>query len=305
MADKDQVFPLAPAGNRPRSDEESATSQSNELRRKKKIKIVAYIAAFAVFQTIIILVFALTVMRIKTPDVKLRSVVVENLNIINGTSPSFSMTLIGQLTVKNKNFGHYKFDSSIATVSYWGMTVGEALIDKGRTKARNTRRMNITMEVTSERLSDDSNLSSDINSGMLMLSSHAKISGKVQLMKIMKKRKTNEMNCTMTSEPTFHRRSKFQRTSSVAAHTPEIATVYRRGVVEDPINFQENSISDHPRHLRPNPVVVTVWSEERPAAPTSSPITFSLRLHVFISPEAGHLLQQNSTIEHLSRPDRI
>ncbi|KAF8369382.1 hypothetical protein HHK36_032348 [Tetracentron sinense] len=176
--------------------DEEAGLQFKELRRKKRIKCYAYIAAFAVFQTIIILVFALTVMRIKTPDVKLRSVTVEGLQVDN-TTPSFSMTLIAEVTVKNKNFGHYKFDNTTATISYGGITVGEAVIAKGRAKARNTRKMNITMAVTSSQLSGNSNLGSEINSGMVTLSSYAKLSGKVQLMKMMKKRKTAEMNCTM------------------------------------------------------------------------------------------------------------
>ncbi|KAF8380154.1 hypothetical protein HHK36_027637 [Tetracentron sinense] len=199
MAERDQqVYPLAQANGHAKSDVESATVQSAELRRKKKIKCFAYIAAFAVFQTIIILVFALTVMRIKTPDVKLGTVTVETINVGTAASPSFSMRLIAQVTVKNKNFGHYKFDESTATFSYGGMKVGEALIPKGRAKARKTRRMTIAVDVNSNGLSGNSGLSSEISRGMLTLSSHTKLSGKVTVMKVMKKRKTAEMNCTMT-----------------------------------------------------------------------------------------------------------
>ncbi|KAF8379615.1 hypothetical protein HHK36_029056 [Tetracentron sinense] len=197
--EKDQVYPLAPSSKRPRSDEESATmAQSKELRRKRNIECYAHIAVGVVLLTIIILVFALTVMRIKTPDVKLRSVTVENLNVGTTASPSFNMTLIAEVSVKNKNFGHFKFENSTATVSYRGMTVGEAYIAKGRAKARKTRRMNVTIDVNSDRLTGVSNLSSDINSGILTLRSQAKLSGKVHLMEMIKKRKTAEMSCTMT-----------------------------------------------------------------------------------------------------------
>ena len=69
MAEKtnQQAYPMAPATKQPRSDEESATLTSEELRRRKRIKLAIYIAAFAVFQTIVILVFVLIVMRVKTP----------------------------------------------------------------------------------------------------------------------------------------------------------------------------------------------------------------------------------------------
>ncbi|KAF8376758.1 hypothetical protein HHK36_031568 [Tetracentron sinense] len=199
MAEKDQQgYPLAPANGHARSDLESSTLQSKELRRKKKIKCLVYIAAFAVFQTIIILVFALTVMRIKTPDVKLGTLTIQNFNVGTAGSPSFSMRLIAEVTVKNKNFGHYKYEESTATFSYGGRTVGQTLIPNGRAKARKTRRMSIVVDVNSAgQLSGNSNLSNEISTGMLTLSSHTKLSGKVTLLKVMKKRKTAEMNCTM------------------------------------------------------------------------------------------------------------
>jgi hypothetical protein len=69
----------------PTSDEElSGTFQSEELRRKKSIKLAMYIAAFVVFQTIVITVFALTVMRVKTPKVRLSTITVYNLNTVWG-----------------------------------------------------------------------------------------------------------------------------------------------------------------------------------------------------------------------------
>nr|DAD43220.1 TPA_asm: hypothetical protein HUJ06_001450 [Nelumbo nucifera] len=207
MAEKDQVHPLAPASQRARSDEESTrnTLQAKEFRRKRNVKCFAYIAAFVVFQTIIILVFALTVLKIKTPSVKLSSVTVDNLSLNPNTtastvSPSFSMTVVAQVAVKNKNFGHFKFDNSTAIISYRGVAVGEALIPRARAKARKTRRMDVTMEVTSQRMSDDAlgleNLRTDIDSGFLSFTSYAKLSGKVHLIKIMKKRKTAEMKCS-------------------------------------------------------------------------------------------------------------
>ncbi|XP_010261403.1 PREDICTED: late embryogenesis abundant protein At1g64065 [Nelumbo nucifera] len=197
MAEKDQTNPLAPAVGPAKSDEESASLRSKEeLRHKRNIKCFVYILAFAVFQTIIILVFALTVLKIKTPSVRMTSVTVENLSFSNNAS--FTMKLIGEVAVKNKNFGHFKFDNSTVTVSYQGTTVGQALVPKARAKARKTTRMNVTMEVNSEQLSGNSNLRNDIDSGTLILDSYAKLSGKVHLMKVMKKRKTAEMNCTIT-----------------------------------------------------------------------------------------------------------
>ncbi|GLT69289.1 hypothetical protein SLA2020_414490 [Shorea laevis] len=116
MAEKTQkVHPLAPANGYARSDEEAASIQAKELKRKKRIKWAVYIAAFAVFQTIIILVFALTFMRIRNPKVRFGTIDIQSFETTAPTeasSASFDMRFIARVTVKNTNFGHYKFDNS-------------------------------------------------------------------------------------------------------------------------------------------------------------------------------------------------
>ncbi|KAF5478178.1 hypothetical protein F2P56_004761 [Juglans regia] len=176
--------------------------ESEKFKSRQNRKCFAYIIAGVVFQTIIILVFALTVMRIKTPSARLRSVTVDNLNYSASGSPFFSMTLNAEIAVKNKNFGHFKFDHSTANVSYNGnAVVGYGDIIKGRAKARKTKKMTVTIDVTSINTGvsvDTAKLSNELNSGNVTLTSLARLRGKVTLMKVMKKKKTAEMNCTMT-----------------------------------------------------------------------------------------------------------
>ncbi|CAI9771779.1 unnamed protein product [Fraxinus pennsylvanica] len=162
---------------------------------RSKRKCFTCIAAFIVFQTAIILVFALTVMKIRSPKVRFNAMVVESFNSNNATSPSINMQLLTQITVKNTNFGHFKYDNSTLSILYNGMPVGEAVIPRGRTKARKTQKFNISVAVSTDRLSGDTNLGNDMNSGILRLSSRAKLSGKVHLMKVIKKKKSGEMNC--------------------------------------------------------------------------------------------------------------
>ncbi|KAK9292497.1 hypothetical protein L1049_020470 [Liquidambar formosana] len=169
------------------------TDDKNSARRKRNIKCLVYIVAGVILQTIIILVFVLTVMKIRNPKVRFGGVTVESLSS-NSSSPSFSMKLNAQVTVKNTNFGHFKFDNSTATISYKGTPVGSATIMKARARARSTKKLNITVEVTSSKVPSSS---SDLDSGILSLSSHAKLSGKIILFKVIKKKKSADMNCTM------------------------------------------------------------------------------------------------------------
>lgn len=164
---------------------------------KRNTKCLAYIAAFIVFQTIIILVFALTVMRVKSPKVRFGDVVVKSSTPSSTNSSSFDMTLVAEVAIKNTNFGHFKYDSSSITILYGDTPVGSAVIPKGRAKARKTQKFNLSIEVTSASLSGNANLSNDIGSGVLLLSSQAKLSGKVHLMKVIKRKKSGQMSCTM------------------------------------------------------------------------------------------------------------
>ncbi|XP_062119577.1 late embryogenesis abundant protein At1g64065-like [Humulus lupulus] len=160
-------------------------------------KCLAYVAAFIIFQGIVIAVFALTVMKVKSPKARFGTITAENFSSGNSNGPSFGMDLKAQFAVKNTNFGHFKYENSTVTVLYQGMPVGEAFIPRARARARSTRRFDITIPISSSRLTNTANLGNDINSGVLTLTSQAKLSGKVHLMKVIKKKKSGEMSCIM------------------------------------------------------------------------------------------------------------
>ncbi|GMN44505.1 hypothetical protein TIFTF001_013701 [Ficus carica] len=133
----------------------------------------------------------------RTPKVRLRSVSVENLNVISSSnSPSFSLKLNARLTVKNTNFGPYKFDNSKVIVSYRGTQVGEATIFKSRAKLQSTKKFNVTVSLNSNEVSSNSQLGSDVNSKNLTFNARAKLNGKVHVLGVFKKKNSAEMDCT-------------------------------------------------------------------------------------------------------------
>lgn len=179
-----------------KSDVESATLQSEELRRKKKMKYLTYGVAFVVFQTIVIVVFSLTVMKVKSPKFRVRSGTLENLTVGTANSPTFSMRFIGQLGVKNTNFGPFKYDNTTITFAYRGTPVGELTIRKSKANLLSTKKIDVSTQLSFSSSSNEE-WSNDINSGVLPLTSSSKLKGKVTLMFIMKKKKSTNMNCTM------------------------------------------------------------------------------------------------------------
>ncbi|GMN31873.1 hypothetical protein TIFTF001_003431 [Ficus carica] len=196
-----QEYHFAPANRHHRSDAESNTLYSNELKRKKRIKLAIYIAAFAVFQGIVITIFALTVMRVKSPKLRLgNNIRFQNLTTGTEQSPSFDMSFAAQVRVKNPNFGPYKFHDTTATFAYDGVTVGEVLILKSKAGLKSTKKIDVAVNLSSSALqsSSTSKLGNELSGGALTLTSTAKMSGKVELMLMMKKKKSAEMNCIIT-----------------------------------------------------------------------------------------------------------
>ncbi|XP_050251005.1 late embryogenesis abundant protein At1g64065-like [Quercus robur] len=178
---------------------EYGTLTSDELRRKKRIKLAIHISAFAVFQTIVILVFALIVMRVKTPKVRLGTNITEEMKPKKSqASPYFDLSFTTQVGIKNTNFGPYKYDSNIATFMYQGVTIGQVTIPKGKAGLRSTKKVTVTVNVNSNALSSTTVLGIELGAGVLALNGQAKLSGKVELMFVMKKKKSVEMNCSMT-----------------------------------------------------------------------------------------------------------
>lgn len=196
MAEKGQSpYPLVPTNGHARSDEESDKGSAAELRKKKRMKCIAYIVAFAVFQTIIIVVFALFVMRFKSPKFRVRDASFDST--FDFTNASFNLVMGTQFTIKNTNFGHFKYEYGIVRFSYGGMIVGEVQLSEARARARSTKNVYALVTLSSSGLPSNSKLTSDMGGGILPLTSNSKLDGKIHLMKVIKKKKSALMDCTL------------------------------------------------------------------------------------------------------------
>ncbi|CAN6585984.1 unnamed protein product [Malus baccata var. baccata] len=176
------------------NDAESLKS-ADELKRQKRIKLTIYIGIFIVFQIIVITAISLTVMKVKTPKLRLGNINVQELNSAP-TTPSFDTKFTTQIRVKNTNFGPYKFDEGTVTFLYQGATVGQVSIPKSKAGMLSTKIIDVEVSLSSSALSN-SNIGNELSSGVLTLNSAARLTGKVELMFIMKKKKASTMNCTI------------------------------------------------------------------------------------------------------------
>ncbi|PON96945.1 Late embryogenesis abundant protein [Trema orientale] len=190
-------YPLAPPHTYIRSDESLA---EEELRRKKRRKRILYISAFVVFQTVVVLVFALVVLRFKTPKFRLRAASFTSFQVGNSSNPSLNLRLNAQFTVRNRNYGRFKYEYGSVVFSYRGLTLGQGFIDDARVRARSTKKVNATVVLNSAGLGGQAefdDLGRDIGAGVLTLTGYSELEGKIQVIKVIKKKKSAKLNCTM------------------------------------------------------------------------------------------------------------
>ncbi|KAL6123166.1 hypothetical protein ACLB2K_075689 [Fragaria x ananassa] len=117
----------------------------------------------------------------------------QDLTTSNSANPSLSMSFVAEVSVKNPNFGRYKYDQTSISFIYEGTQVGDAVVPKATARTKATRKEIVSGAVKTV----NSNLASDISAGSVTLSTYSKINGKVYLMNMIKKKKSAEMKCTM------------------------------------------------------------------------------------------------------------
>ncbi|KAL8544142.1 hypothetical protein ACS0TY_004610 [Phlomoides rotata] len=182
------VYPLN--GHTQKSDTEAASATAHddaeELRRQKKRKWIKFIIFFIVSNVVINSIMAVTIQKARNPKFRIREANVTNFS--NGGAPA-RLDLV--FTLKNTNFGTYKYPNATLVFTHQGVEVGRADLKNNKVGWRKTKKF---------RLSVDLNLSNDLNSTVYPINAQGKLRGKAAIMFLMKKRKGADLNCTMNIE---------------------------------------------------------------------------------------------------------
>ncbi|WCJ36746.1 hypothetical protein M5689_017927 [Euphorbia peplus] len=183
---------------------DSGKTRLEEAIKKKRVKCIVFAVAFTLFQTGILLLFIFFVLRFKDPKFRIISTspAFETFQInSNLTSPSFNFTINTQFGVKNTNFGHFKYEMSNVTFKYRGIIVGVVSVDKARARAKSTRKFEakvvLQTDTTTFTPEDFDLLNSDLKLGKLPITSSSRLNGKIQLMMMIKKKKSAQLSCNM------------------------------------------------------------------------------------------------------------
>lgn len=202
LMERDQIWPLASGSDRPSSDDEESHSNTKEIHRKRLVrKCCSCAAAVLLVAAALILILAFTVFKVKNPVITLNGVNIEKLEFVNGTSmpkPGSNMTLRADISVKNLNYASMEYGNTSSSLLYHGTVVGEARGPPGTTRARRTARMNITVDIMTDRIVSQPSLSGDMSKGMLTINSYTRVEGKVKFLKVIEKHLVVKMNCSVS-----------------------------------------------------------------------------------------------------------
>ncbi|XP_060972164.1 late embryogenesis abundant protein At1g64065-like [Cannabis sativa] len=179
-------------------DQETASTiseNSKELHYRKRLRRLYLVAVIVLFLTVGILVFSITIFHINAPKFRIRSIDIEELSV--SSSNTFDMKFEAELSIKNSDFGYFDFEETSVRFFYRGAPValddGGVVIEEGKVKARSTKKISFSAEMgTSNSISPD-----DIQCRCLTLTCNATMNGTVHLMKLIKRRRSSEMNCTI------------------------------------------------------------------------------------------------------------
>ncbi|KAL3532960.1 hypothetical protein ACH5RR_006481 [Cinchona calisaya] len=138
-------------------------------------------------------------MKVREPKFRVRSAIFENFDVSTlNTNASFNIRMNAELSVKNANFGRYKYQNSTIEFFYQDYKVGEAVIPKGKANFQSTKKFNVLVDLNSANVVPGEVLGNEfVQHAWIPLTSRSPLKGKATLMLIFKKNKSTNMNCTM------------------------------------------------------------------------------------------------------------
>ncbi|CAN6568239.1 unnamed protein product [Malus baccata var. baccata] len=122
-------------------------------------------------QTVVIIIFAFTLFRVKNTKIKLNKVTITRLKLINNNTipkPDSKISLTADVSMKNPNVASFRYSNSSTT------------LPSGVSRAQRTMRMNVIVDIITNSLTSNPNVRSDVESRLITMSSHFRILGSVK-----------------------------------------------------------------------------------------------------------------------------
>lgn len=149
-------------------------------RSGKTFCAIILIAVLAVI--IVVVVLALTVFRIRDPEITVRSVQVMSFSLtFLNVGPQLSFMLNVVVDVKNRNHASFDYHSSTAYVYYRGVNVGSATVPAGKVKEESTSTISTQVTASAVAFLGNQNLPGDVQAGIIPVVVQTTLKGKINV----------------------------------------------------------------------------------------------------------------------------
>jgi hypothetical protein len=158
-----------------------SVKRSGKRRKTCCIAVIGSIVGIV----ILIIILAFTVFKAKHPVTSYDNLSIKDLDVsldIAKLRVDINITVGADVSVYNPNKVGYKYADSTAFLNYRGQVVGEAPLMAGDISAGGTEHMNLSLTIMADRFLSNSNIISDVKSGVLSLNTAVKLSGKVKIL---------------------------------------------------------------------------------------------------------------------------
>ncbi|XP_076887471.1 late embryogenesis abundant protein At1g64065-like [Bidens hawaiensis] len=160
-------------------------------------KTLVYILSTIVIISSILLLLSSIFLRVENPKLRLHTLSIQTfqLSTTNSTT-SLNITMSTNLTLNNRNFGRYVFENCNMVLLYGNDTIGGGLISSGRVGVKRTASIGVVLRVSY------GNLTVGNTTDVMEIVSYARMTGRVHVTKLVDRRRTIEMNCTISLNST-------------------------------------------------------------------------------------------------------
>lgn len=189
----DDTKPLDIAVDSPSGGDDDRDNRFFSGKSRRRAYLIAFCCGIVVAVAVLVLVLALTVFRFRQPHITINALTVPNIT----TSPlSANITLVVDVSVKNRNSAAFKFGNSTAAIYHRGYLVGMAYVEPGSARPQRTFRRNVTIEVRTDQVMADTKLLSDVQSGAVGMQSSTRVAGRMKILGFIKHHVNVVMNCS-------------------------------------------------------------------------------------------------------------
>ncbi|EPS68079.1 hypothetical protein M569_06698, partial [Genlisea aurea] len=180
--------------------EASTSAAATPIRRRRCMKCCGWTVSVVLLLAAACVVLFFSVFRVKDPIIRLNNVIVNRLDLLNTVTtppPRRNITVVADVSVKNPNYGSFRYPITRTSIFYRGAVIGDARGPPGMSRSHETTRMNITVDVNVDRVMSQPDLGSDIGSGLMTMGSFTRVGGRMEVL-VLKKPVTITLNCTVT-----------------------------------------------------------------------------------------------------------